>query len=248
MALLTGKLLFSCARVTGLVLSLLTAFGRLNSLLRPDVRCLLLCPVCENMAQPDGDYWMLYYPLLQLIPPVTFGTRTTQRLTCGSCMESLVQGISCKSLAGEHGTMMERLEALPNATFLDGPDNPILSKMTNTDLSAWDLYSLWINSGAWEANEIVCREWLQEVLGNRASLAPNPNLLPGQVKMDADIGRAKNDLKKQADSTCRTCSKEMLPQDVMRCSRCKKAAYCNRECQKKDWPRHKLQCAPSPQN
>lgn len=34
----------------------------------PDVRALLCCPVCGNMARPDSKdaYWLLFYPLLQV--------------------------------------------------------------------------------------------------------------------------------------------------------------------------------------
>ena len=226
MALLTGRLVFTYVLVTLLMFSLLTPFSGSISLLRPDVRSLLLCPVCENLAQPDNHYWMLFYPLFQLIPPPTFvvGMRLTPRLTCGSCMESLVQGVSLKNRFGESRTIMGLLEELPNASFLYFEDSQLLSKLTNADLSAWDLYIFWVNSGAWKVNETAYKELAQSIFGK------------------------KNEAKKQAGSTCCTCSNQMLPDNVMRCSRCKKAAYCNRECQKKDWPRHKLQCTPSPQN
>ncbi|GFH56483.1 hypothetical protein CTEN210_12959 [Chaetoceros tenuissimus] len=37
---------------------------------------------------------------------------------------------------------------------------------------------------------------------------------------------------------CKKTSEEKLPT----CSRCKIVGYCNRECQRKDWPKHKLEC------
>lgn len=37
---------------------------------------------------------------------------------------------------------------------------------------------------------------------------------------------------------CQKTSDEKLPT----CSRCKIVGYCNRECQRKDWPKHKLEC------
>ncbi len=33
---------------------------------------------------------------------------------------------------------------------------------------------------------------------------------------------------------------------LMRCGACKLAVYCSRECQRKDWPRHKPDCTPPP--
>lgn len=40
---------------------------------------------------------------------------------------------------------------------------------------------------------------------------------------------------------CNTCKKK--PADLMQCTSCKKAAYCNRECQKADFKFHKRFCA-----
>lgn len=39
---------------------------------------------------------------------------------------------------------------------------------------------------------------------------------------------------------CAYCGKENA---TMRCSLCKETNYCNRECQKKDWPQHKEICS-----
>lgn len=39
-----------------------------------------------------------------------------------------------------------------------------------------------------------------------------------------------------------TCKKEAL---VLRCSRCKEAIYCGKECQKADWQNHKIMCEQS---
>lgn len=38
---------------------------------------------------------------------------------------------------------------------------------------------------------------------------------------------------------CCSCAK---PDSGLACSRCKKAIYCGPDCQKKDWPTHKLTC------
>ncbi|KJE94591.1 hypothetical protein CAOG_05217 [Capsaspora owczarzaki ATCC 30864] len=39
---------------------------------------------------------------------------------------------------------------------------------------------------------------------------------------------------------CAVCQK--LPTEVKRCGKCFKTYYCSRECQVKDWPRHKTEC------
>lgn len=48
----------------------------------------------------------------------------------------------------------------------------------------------------------------------------------------------------EADSSvrCRECGN--ASGTLLRCSKCKLAKYCSRECQKKDWPLHKTQCDP----
>lgn len=40
-------------------------------------------------------------------------------------------------------------------------------------------------------------------------------------------------------NVCYVCKKT---EDAKRCSRCKSISYCDRACQEKDWPRHKLEC------
>ena len=42
-------------------------------------------------------------------------------------------------------------------------------------------------------------------------------------------------------NTCASCSKPAS----LRCTRCKKAHYCSKECQKADWPSHKRVCVPA---
>lgn len=39
---------------------------------------------------------------------------------------------------------------------------------------------------------------------------------------------------------CWRCKNRLKP--LLQCSRCRKATYCGRECQKRDWARHKGQC------
>lgn len=78
----------------------------------PDVSSLLLCPVCgERGPIPrDGDnrdheYWMVFYPLLQIClseqkNQMTLGTRTICRLVCLECMEDLLEGLSLRVQPG----------------------------------------------------------------------------------------------------------------------------------------------------
>jgi len=146
----------------------------------PDVQSMLLCPLCGSKApipqerdEYELEYWMLFYPLLQITvmkgSQMTLGTRTVCRLTCLECMENLLEGmlltVQPGSVSGNHahtGGKSTRLSfTLPasnvlaeagSASFLeDGPPRPETHPHVDDILDAWTLYNLWEHSGAWEA-------------------------------------------------------------------------------------------------
>ncbi|KAF7318910.1 hypothetical protein HMN09_00226800 [Mycena chlorophos] len=56
-------------------------------------------------------------------------------------------------------------------------------------------------------------------------------------------------VEKTTRKTCLACFKtEKKEQKFQRCGKCKKATYCSKECQTKDWPSHKVHCAWQGQN
>lgn len=80
----------------------------------PDVQALLCCPVCgcshaipHAGDQQEHEYWMLFYPLLQITvlkgSQMTLGTRTICRLTCLECMEDLLEGLLLQVTPGAGG-------------------------------------------------------------------------------------------------------------------------------------------------
>lgn len=139
----------------------------------PDVSSMLLCPLCGTRAQKpderddyDEEYWMLFYPLLQITvmrgSQMTLGTRTVCRLTCLECMENLLEGMTLTVQPGATEKKRTRLcFTLPasgvlaeagSASFLeDGPPRPDTHPHVDDVLDAWTLYNLWEHSGAWEA-------------------------------------------------------------------------------------------------
>lgn len=93
----------------------------------PDITSLLLCPVCSNICsiprvgdRQEHEYWMVYYPLLQIAirnhdntanqnhtnnnnnstNEMVLSTRTICRLTCLDCMDDLLEGLSLNVIPG----------------------------------------------------------------------------------------------------------------------------------------------------
>jgi len=57
-------------------------------------------------------------------------------------------------------------------------------------------------------------------------------------RMSADL-----ELANEVKHFCRKCGKYISPDNVKRCSKCKRATYCSRDCQVADWKNHKQDCA-----
>jgi hypothetical protein len=55
-----------------------------------------------------------------------------------------------------------------------------------------------------------------------------------------------NDMTGQHVMVCEACGKSDDGGGMQRCSRCKTARYCSKECQKAHWGKHKLSCKPEP--
>jgi MYND finger len=154
----------------------------------PDVRSLLLCPCCGRSGQiphsgdkKEHEYWMVFYPLLQITvlkgSQLTLGTRTVCRLVCLDCMDDLLDGLALRVVPGGSNRfstvnsvskinddplkktriaftlpVSEVLAEAGSASFLeDGPPRPETHPHVDDILDAWTLYNLWEHSGAWEA-------------------------------------------------------------------------------------------------
>jgi len=231
----------------------------------PDVHSLLSCPLCGNAAEipQDGDdyeheYWLLFYPLLQITimkgSQMTLGTRTICRLTCLDCMEDLLEEMTLKvsspAIDGRRPKLSFTLPAKEvlieagSASFLeDGPPRPETHPHVDDILDAWTLYNLWEHSGAWEALQNDYRIVLSR-------------------SMHSDNGGERNSRKqaisepKLNDRTEKSCGNPSCPkihgeQDPetgekirlsIRCKQCHIEYYCSRPCREEARESHKADC------
>ena len=132
----------------------------------PDVASLLLCPMCSNICsipqvgdRQEHEYWMVYYPLLQIAirnhdnnnnhntnatahnnnintnnnntNEMVLSTRTICRLTCLDCMGDLLEGLSLNVIPG--GLCKERSKSSRRGhNQNDNPNNSTTTTSTTT--------------------------------------------------------------------------------------------------------------------
>ena len=154
----------------------------------PGVESLQLCPLCGRSAEVprEGDnrnheYWLLFYPLLQITikegSQMVLGSRMICRLTCLSCMHKLLGKTTCEVCPPLlHGRRSRTSFQLPtkevlgeagSVSFLEGgPSRPETIANSDDVLDAWTLYNLWEHSGAWEALQNDYRLSLSKSMGS----------------------------------------------------------------------------------
>lgn len=179
-------------------------------------------------------------------------------------MESPLNGVEFTQPGGEYTPMYQVLneDTRPSVTFLEGNPNPMVNQANfgSEPLPAWMLHLFWGSTGAFEANDNVRKDLLQQLLGGGNTWKPNTSGKPsgGQCTLEINVGafrnRSSNDQEeKEEDSDdenetkmCWTCSVKLPPDEINLCSRCKRAVYCSRACQKDDWAQHKRICRAPP--
>lgn len=229
----------------------------------PDVESLLLCPLCGKRHQvpqggddDDHEYWLLFYPLLQITimkgSQMTLGTRTICRLTCLHCMEELLKemtlNVSPSVIDGRRATISftlpakEVLSEAGSAAFLeDGPQRPKTHPHVEDILDAWTLYNLWEHSGAWEALQNDYRTVLSRSMHSENNIE-QPKANNRTAKSVKNTTFDTNQDKKSKLVTCDTCQKRLPVTDMKKCGGCKKATYCGIDCQKDAWTDHRSAC------
>jgi MYND finger len=259
----------------------------------PDVEAFLLCPVCGNYQDvpkgpdltdddhieedtspkpDDPEYWMLFYPLLQIqiekTTKMVIASRTICRLTCMACMQTLLEGMFLTtnqtptenegrrpSVTSFQLSVMEILEEAGSASFLqDEPPRPQHAPNVDDDLDAWTLYKLWEHSGAWEALQNDYKTVLSISMQATASVVsvkeetkkPDP---PAFTMMTSAIQAKERYGRKCGNPSCRKVHgrKDETLQGIVRlsivCEKCEAVYYCTKACRAEAADHHATSCA-----
>lgn len=219
----------------------------------PDVQSLLMCPLCGKTAETpqEGDdyeheYWLLFYPLLQITimkgSQMTLGTRTICRLTCLECMEDLLEDMTLNvcppAIEGRRPKLSftlparEVLNEAGSASFLeDGPPRPETHPHVEDLLDAWTLYNLWEHSGAWEALQNDYR-----IVLSRSMHSDNGGERNSRNRSAAEPKPKDRNGKSCANPSCRKTHGELDPETgekvkiSVRCRECNDEYFCSRTC------------------
>lgn len=231
----------------------------------PDVQSLLLCPLCGNRAEIpkegddyDHEYWLLFYPLLQITvmkgSQMTLGTRTICRLTCLDCMEDLLEGMTLKvrpaAMEGRRPTLSftlpanEVLAEAGSASFLeDGPPRPETHPRADDPFDAWTLYNLWEHSGAWEALQndyrIVLSKSMHPENGGDHTSCDQDTVEP---KLKDRMGRTCGNLACKKIHGKRNPETGEMTRLSIRCKECHMDYYCSRPCREEARESHLPMC------
>lgn len=236
----------------------------------PDVRSLLMCPLCSKKAAipNEGDdyeheYWLMFYPLLQITvmkgSQMTLGTRTICRLTCLDCMEDLLEGMTLKirpaAMEGRRPLLSftlpanEVLAEAGSASFLeDGPPRPETHPHVDDILDAWTLYNLWEHSGAWEALQNDYRIVLSKSMhsdangGNGEQPSSSGNQDTVEPKLKDRLGKSCGNPSCLKVHGQRDPETGEMTQLSIRCKQCHMAYFCSRTCREEARESHQEEC------
>lgn len=101
--------------------------------------------------------------------------------------------------------------------------------------------------GALPAGYMNLPGWETAVAPHAVRIALSPTFAVPFVESltDADPAGLAGAVRDMGLDRCRHCARTRTPAGaaLLKCTRCKDAAYCSRECQKADWKKHRMECA-----
>jgi hypothetical protein len=210
-----------------------TTYSELNW---PGVESFLTCPKCAKKAKVGGDYSLIFYTMAQLqatAVPFAMGNRVSARLMCIECMDEISRGKIPKNTefcgAFARDTVDMYLESTTVYIFFrDGVrytqmNQPAEASKLHANFGKQFLSAL--ESHFSREISKAASDFFQETTGIASTMSPDREMLERRARA-----------LKRAD-LCFVCKKEG---SILRCSRCSKVTYCGRDCQRKDWKRHKI--------
>lgn len=234
----------------------------------PDVNALLLCPCCGSIGpiphrgdKQEHEYWLIFYPLLQIAvlngSQMTLGTRTICRFVCLECMEDMIEGLFLEVTPGrERGgglsftlPVSNVLAEAGSASFLeDGPSRPDTHPHVDDILDAWTLYNLWEHSGAWQALQNSYRQALSRSISSSQTGQDESNSATAtNVLADERVS-----LKHRIGMECGNpeCTKihghigedGLMCRLYIKCLDCHSELYCSRDCRDDAKLSHRIVC------
>lgn len=230
----------------------------------PDSRAVLRCPACDSTAMVGCDYVMVFQPLMQSCDQ-GFSLRMMQRLVCESCFEEMVDGLTLegrRSPSSAGGEILVTEVPVSNVvtqmgeiTWLGGAAREASDQKWNTRwgekgcdrVSAWQLNSRWVDTGAWSAlqesagkfvNSMISSTGKFHVRKSKSHTAENRGqhtTVMTPIELHELYGRV-------CDGP--ECDKKhgFSKVKLSQCSACRKTRYCSKGCMKSHWPAHREEC------
>lgn len=226
----------------------------------PDYQAFETCPMCCVRTKPGSKdrHWLVFQPLMQLTESGPgIGVRMQSRLVCEDCFESMTDDKYLHVRTGPSTRMdvplQDAIENQGPITWLQDGRARVSTVVEGTCMNAYDLYTMWEYTGAWQ---VLCDEFgamLQEATERRGHVF---DFRPQKIA-DPSTYWEMNQIPTKEGKICDgpNCSnvhgqrespeqgrRKGIKIRLQECTGCLEALYCSEECQRAGWPEHKEKC------
>lgn len=230
----------------------------------PDSRAVLRCPACDSTAMVGCDYIMVFQTLMQSCDQ-GFSLRMMQRLVCESCFEEMVDGLTLegrRSPSSAGGEILVTEVPVSNVvtqmgeiTWLGGAAREASDQKWNKRwgekgrerVSAWQLNSRWVDTGAWSSLQESAGRFVSSMMSSTGKF----HVRKSKSKTAENHGQhtavmTPIELHELYGRVCDgpECEKKhgFSKIKLSQCSGCKQTRYCSKGCMKSHWPAHREEC------